>query len=60
MANRSPSLFSANWPSLVVTMPPIAGVLSAQHFQKHGILERNRHLADLEIDLLTAIVLSES
>jgi hypothetical protein len=35
-------------------------VLSIQHLQKHWILERNRYLIDLEIDLLASVVLSES
>ena len=34
-------------------------MLSIQHLQKHWILERNRHLADLEIDLLASVVPSE-
>ena len=34
-------------------------MLSIQHLQKHWILERNRYLADLEIDLLSSIALSE-
>ena len=34
-------------------------MLSIQHLQKHWILERNRHLADLEIDLLASVVRSE-
>jgi hypothetical protein len=34
-------------------------VLSIQHLQKHWILERNRYLADLEIDVLATVVLSE-
>jgi hypothetical protein len=35
-------------------------VLSIQHLQKHWILERNRYLTDLEIDLLSSVVLAES
>jgi hypothetical protein len=31
-------------------------VLSIQHLQEHWILERNRHLAELEIDLLSSVV----
>jgi hypothetical protein len=34
-------------------------VQSIQHLQKHWILERNRHFADLEIDLLASVVRSE-
>jgi len=34
-------------------------VPSIRHFQKHWLLERNRHRSDLEIDLLATVVLSE-
>jgi len=34
-------------------------VLSIQHLQKHCIVKRNRHLADLEIDLLSTVIRAE-
>jgi hypothetical protein len=34
-------------------------VLSIQHLQKHWILKRNRYLTDLEIDVLSSVVLPE-
>jgi len=34
-------------------------VLSIQHLQMHRILERDRYLADLELDLLSAVVFPE-
>jgi hypothetical protein len=43
-------------------LPPVLGagsVLSIQHPQKPWILPRNRHLADLEIDVLSSLVFTD-